>query len=87
MEGRTSVQKVLEHIWQLHGGILGPGSLSFLVVDGLNPMAPKGYIIFEPFEECSTCGGKGMESWSEPFSQSTAAVCPDCLGDGFQKPG
>ena len=34
---------------------------------------------------CPTCGGKGMESWSEPFSQSTAAVCSDCLGDGLRR--
>jgi hypothetical protein len=36
----------------------------------------------KPLKKCPTCDGKGMDSWSEPFDQSTAAVCPDCLGDG-----
>jgi hypothetical protein len=48
MEGRPSIEKVLEHIWQLHGGMLGQGDLAFLVVDGANLMAPKGYIVFVP---------------------------------------
>ena len=34
------------------------------------------------FDDCSTCAGKGMESWAEPFDQTTAAVCPDCNGEG-----
>lgn len=35
-------------------------------------------------ERCETCGGKGMESWDEPFDQSTASVCPECSGTGWK---
>lgn len=34
------------------------------------------------YPDCETCEGKGMESWGEPFDQTTAAVCPDCGGTG-----
>ena len=37
---------------------------------------------FCPLEVCGLCEGRGIEIWGEPFSQTTAAVCPDCLGHG-----
>jgi hypothetical protein len=49
MEGRATVERVLQHIWMHHGGMLGgDGTLAFLVKDKTNPMSPKGYIVFEP---------------------------------------
>jgi hypothetical protein len=82
-----TLEYVLNHIQAEQGGLLGAGSLSFLVL-ARRQGEVDGYIVFTPDTvPCTTCGGKGMESWSEPFSQSSAAVCPDCLGDGFKKPG
>lgn len=80
------LQEVLDRILAQETTLLGPGTLVCLTRRA-SPPDLFCYLVFEPAEQCTTCGGKGMESWSEPFSQSSAAVCPDCLGDGFKKPG
>ena len=51
----------------------------------MRPITFEGDALFPalcPLEVCGLCKGKGMDSWGEPFSQTTAAVCPDCLGHG-----